>query len=167
MKFSFLGDLNLVQPPLILESYTILVFPSPGRLRSLSCHEWETLFCKQWNNSFFVSFHLVKEYSWASSMYQHSKFIPRPWGLRLLLTVLNDSFCLNLGPKKNLTNAWLPDHNSYPSLFPAKARLSWVFGDMSHLCIPLLYPFCTSIVTWAHRWPVNQDDSNPDIRFSY
>jgi len=67
---------------------------------SLSCHEWEILFSEQWSSSFFVNFHVVNTYSWASSAYQHSKSIPSPWGLGLPLVVLSDSLCLNLGPDK-------------------------------------------------------------------
>ena len=77
-------------------------YSPPEWLRSLSCHKWETLLSKQWSNSLFVSFHLIKKYSWESSICQHSKSIPSPWGLRWLLTVLNDSFWLNLGPNKTL-----------------------------------------------------------------
>lgn len=123
VEFSFLGALDLVQH-LYTQSYPSPVFPSPGWLRSLSFPEWEALFSRQWSNSFFVSFHLVKEYSWTSSVYQRFKSIPSPRGLRLPLTVLIDTFCLNLEPDKNLTNAWTPGRNSYPLLFSAMARLS-------------------------------------------
>lgn len=82
---------------------------------------------------------------WSTRMVEHllythmQNLFPVLRGL-VYFWLLNDSLCLNLEPDKNLTDAWSPDLNSCPSPFPAMARLSWVFGDESHMLVPVLYP---------------------------
>lgn len=140
----FPGDMNPVLVTLSLEGYPL--FPFPSLAADLAV--WAAMngkYCSENSGSivsFFVSFHVVNTHSWASSAYQHSKSIPSPWGLSLLLTVLSDSFCLNLGPDKTFL---MLDHLTSP--LTHLSTLLWP-DSVEYLVISLncLSLYCTLFV---------------------
>lgn len=90
-----------------------------------------------------LSFHLIKKYSWESSICQHSKSIPSPGGLRWLLTVLSDSFWLNLGPNKTLLMLGSLDRNlpvTVPRCNQTWLSVWWWVPLACHCIVPLFVP---------------------------